>query len=176
MQGFSLSGFCTVVNPLQAPSPGPVATWEPSACTSCSDTGLAVFARAFTSLQLEPHRFLQCRQFWRCLMQCSFGTSPGGNDEPVCLVYTVESHVPKDGDGRNVHRRIGRASNASKPSLQMMARANWDSNHSTKSWPSPTISFTPMPVHSCHQGHLAEAAQLRRGLHAQAIHEHPSTP
>ena len=28
-------------------------------------------------------------------MQCSFGTSPGGNDETVCLVYSVESHVLK---------------------------------------------------------------------------------
>ena len=84
---------------------------------------LAVFAGAFTSLQLEPHRFLKRRQLWRCLMQCSFGTSPGGNDETVCLVDTVESHVPEDVDARNVDIRIGRASNASKPSLQAMARA-----------------------------------------------------
>ena len=84
---------------------------------------LAVFAGAFTSLQLEPHRFLKRRQLWRCLMQCSFGTSPGGNDETVCLVYSVESHVPEEDDTRNVDIRIVRASNASEPSLQAMARA-----------------------------------------------------
>ena len=109
-------------------------------------------------------------------MQCSFGTSPSSNDEAVCLVDTVESHVPNEDDARNVDIRIVRASNASEPSPLAMAGANWDSNHSTKSWPSGTISFTPMPVQSCRQGHLAEAAELRRGLHAQAIHEHPSTP
>ena len=50
-------------------------------------------------------------------MQCSFGTSLGGNDEPVCLVYSVESHVPEEDDPRNVDTRIVRASNASEPSL-----------------------------------------------------------
>ena len=137
---------------------------------------LAVFAGAFTSLQFEPHRFLKRRQLWRCLMQCSFGTSPGSNDEAVCLVYSVESHVPEKDDARNVDIRIVRASNASEPSLQAMERADWGFNYPTKSWPQPTIAFTPIPVPSCHRGHLAEAAELRRGLHAQAIHEHPSTP
>ena len=84
---------------------------------------LVVFAGAFTSLQLEPHRFLKCRQLWRRFMQCSFGTSPGGNDETVCLVYSVESHVPEEDDARNVDIRNVRASNASEPSLQAMARA-----------------------------------------------------
>ena len=60
-------------------------------------------------------------------MQCSFGTSPGGNDETVCLVYSVESHVPKEDDYRNVDIRIVRASNASESSLQEMGRAGWDS-------------------------------------------------
>ena len=83
---------------------------------------LVVFAGAFTSLQLEPHRFLKCRQLWRRLMQCSFGTSPGGNDETVCLVYSIESHVPEEDDARNVDIRIVCASNASEPSLQAMAR------------------------------------------------------
>ena len=135
-----------------------------------------VFAGAFTSLQLEPHRFLKRRQLWRCLMQCSFGALPSGNDETLCLVDTVESHVPEEDDARNIDIRIQSASNASEPSLQVIARADWDCNHPTKSWPSRTIAFTPIPVPSCHRGHLAEAAELRRGLHAQAIHEHPSTP
>ena len=89
---------------------------------SSSLGSLAVFAGAFTSLQLEPHRFLKCRQLWRRFMQCSFGTSPGGNDETVCLVYSVESHVPEEDDTRNVDIRIVYASNASEPSLQAMAR------------------------------------------------------
>ena len=66
-------------------------------------------------------------------MQCSFGTSLGGNDEAVCLVDTVESHVTEEDDTRNVDIRIGRASNASEPSLQTMARADWDSHHPIKS-------------------------------------------
>ena len=57
-------------------------------------------------------------------MQRSFGTSPGGNDETVCLVYSVESHVPEEDDARNVDIRIMRASNASEPSLKAMARAD----------------------------------------------------
>ena len=137
---------------------------------------LAVFAGAFPSPQLEPHRFLKCRQLWRRFMQCSFGTSPGSNDEAICLIDSVESHVPKEDDTCNVDIRIVRASNASEPSLQAMARADWGFNRSTKSWPSPTISFTPMPVQTCHRGHLAVAAELRRGLHAPAIHGRPSTP
>ena len=79
----------------------------------------AVFAGAFTSLQLEPHRFLKCRQLWRRFMQCSFGTSPRGNDETVCFVYSVESHVPEEDDTRKVDIRIGLNSIASKPSLQI---------------------------------------------------------
>ena len=80
---------------------------------------LAVFAGAFPSPQLEPHRFLKCRQLWRRFMQCSFGTLPGGNDETVCLVYSVESHVPEEDDARNIDIRIGLNSIASKPSLQV---------------------------------------------------------
>ena len=137
---------------------------------------LVVFTGAFTSLQLEPHRFLKRRQLWRCLMQCSFGTLPSGNDETVCLVYSVESHVPEEDGARNVDIRIVSASNASKPSLQAMARAEWGFNRSIKSWPLRMISFTPMPAQSCHRGHLAEAAEPRRGLHALAIHGRPSTP
>ena len=56
-------------------------------------------------------------------MQCSFGTSPGGNDETVCLIDSVESHVPEEDDTRNVDIRIVRASNASDPSLQAMAKS-----------------------------------------------------
>ena len=137
---------------------------------------LSVSAGAFTSLQLGPHRFLKCRQLWRRFMQCSFSTSPGSNDEAMCFVYSVESHVPKEDDARNVDIRIVRASNASELSLQEMARADWGFNRSTKSWPLRMISFTPMPVQSCHRGHLAEAAERRRGLHALAIHGRPSTP
>ena len=92
---------------------------------------LAVFAGAFTSLQLEPHRFLKCRQLWRRFMQCSFGTSPGSNDEAVCFIDSVESHVPEEDDTRNVDIQNGRASNASEPSLQAMARADWGFNLST---------------------------------------------
>ena len=66
-------------------------------------------------------------------MQCSFGASPGGNDEAVCLIDSVESHVPKEDDARNVDIRILRASNASEPSVQEMARAYWDSHHPIKS-------------------------------------------
>ncbi len=102
---------------------------------SSSLGSLAVFAGAFTSLQLEPHRFLKCRQLWRRFMQCSFGTSPGGNDETICLVYSVESHVPEEDDSRNLDIRIVRASNASEPSLQAMARADWDTNQPPKYWP-----------------------------------------
>jgi len=57
-------------------------------------------------------------------MQCSFGTTPGGNDEAVCLIDSVESHVPKEDDTRKVDIRIVRASNASEPSLQEMTRAD----------------------------------------------------
>ena len=57
-------------------------------------------------------------------MQCSFGMLPSGNDEMVCLVYSVESHVPEEDDTRNVDIRIVRASNAGEPSLQAMARAD----------------------------------------------------
>ena len=109
-------------------------------------------------------------------MQCSFGTSPGGNDETVGLVYSVESHVPEEDDGRNVDIRNERASNASEPSLQAMARAEWNFNYPTKFWASRAISFTPIPVPSCHRGLLAEAVELRRELHAQATHEPPLTP
>ena len=137
---------------------------------------LAVFAGAFPSLQLQPHRFLKRCQLWRRLIQSSYSTCPSRNDETVCLVYSVESHFPEEDDARNVDIRIVRASNASEPSLQTMARADWGFNRSTKSWPLRMISFTPMPVQPCHRGHLAEAAELRRGLHAPAIHERPSTP
>ena len=107
-----------------------------------------VFAGAFTSLQLEPHRFLQRRQLWRCLMQCSFGTSPCSNDEAVCLVDSVESHVPEEDDTRNVDIRTVHASNASEPSLQAMARVAWDSPHPIKSCPSRTTAFTSLVVWS----------------------------
>ena len=120
---------------------------------------LAVFAGAFTSLQLEPHCFLKRRQLWICLMHCSFRTSLGGNDEAVCLIDSVESHVPKEDDSRKVGIRIVRASNASEPSLQEMARADWGFNRSTKSWSLRMISFTPMPVQPCHRGLLAVAAE-----------------
>ena len=66
-------------------------------------------------------------------MQCSFGTSPGSNDEAVCLVDTVEAHVPEEVDTCNVDIRILRASNASEPSVQEMARADSDSHHPIKS-------------------------------------------
>ena len=52
-------------------------------------------------------------------MQCSFGTSPGSNDEAICLIDSIESHVPKEDDTCNVDIRILRASNASEPSLQI---------------------------------------------------------
>ena len=65
-------------------------------------------------------------------MECSFGTSPGGNDETVCLVYSVESHVPEEDDARNLDIRIVRASNASEPSLQAMATADWNFNYANK--------------------------------------------
>ena len=66
-------------------------------------------------------------------MRGSFGTSPGGNDEAVCLVDSVESPLSKEDDARNVDIRILRASNASDPSVQEMARADSDSHHPIKS-------------------------------------------
>ena len=81
-------------------------------------------------------------------MQCSFGTSPGGNDEAVCLVNSVDSHVPEQDDPRNVDIGIVRASNASEPSLQAMERADWDSHQPSKSWPSRTLAFTSLVVWS----------------------------
>ena len=81
-------------------------------------------------------------------MHCSFRTSPGGNDEAVCLIDSVESHVPKEDDTRKVDIRIVRASNASEPSVQAMARADWDSPHPIKSCPSRTIAFTALVVWS----------------------------
>ncbi len=57
-------------------------------------------------------------------MQCSFGTSPRGNDEAVCLVYAFKSHVPQKDDGRNVGIRNWSASHASEPSLQTRTSAN----------------------------------------------------
>ena len=57
-------------------------------------------------------------------MQGSFGMSLGGNDEAVCLIDSVESHIPKEDDTRNVDIRIVRASNASETSVQAMARAS----------------------------------------------------
>ena len=107
-----------------------------------------VFAGAFTSFHLQPHRFLKWRQLWRRLMHCSFRTSPGGNDEAVCLIDSVESHVPEEDDTREVDIRIVRASNASEPSVQAMARADWDSPHPIKSCPSRTIAFTALVVWS----------------------------
>ena len=65
-------------------------------------------------------------------MQRSFGSSPRGNDEAVCLVDTVESHVPEKDDGCNVDIQNRRASNASEPTLQIRARANGDFSHPTK--------------------------------------------
>ena len=102
MQGFFLSGFRIGVSPLQDLSPSPTATLEPSACTCSSGSGLAVLAGTLPSLQLEPHRFFKCRQLWRRLMQRRFGSSPRGNDVAVCLVDTVESHVPEEDDGCNL--------------------------------------------------------------------------
>ena len=66
-------------------------------------------------------------------MQCSFGTSPGSNDEAICLIDSVESHAPEEGDARKVDIRIVRASNASEPSLQAMERADWVSAHLARS-------------------------------------------
>ena len=93
--------------------------------------------------------FLQGRSLrWRYLMQCSFGTCPSSNDETVCLVDSVESHVPEEDDVCNVDIRIMRASNASEPSFQVMERADWGFNYPTKSWPSRTIAFTLLVIWS----------------------------
>ena len=81
-------------------------------------------------------------------MQGSFGMSLGSKDEAVSFVYSVESHVPKEDDTRKVDIRIVRASNASEPSVQAMARADWDSPHPIKSCPSRTIAFTALVVWS----------------------------
>ena len=57
-------------------------------------------------------------------MQCSFGTSPRGNDETVCLVYAFKSHVPDKEDDRNVGIQHWSASHASEPSLQTRTSTN----------------------------------------------------
>ena len=126
----------------------PSATSVPRTFISSLGARFVVFAGAFTSLQLQPHRFLKRRQLWRCFMQCGFRTSPGSNDETVCLVDSVESHVPEEDDTRKVDIRIVRASNASELSPQAMARADWDSPHPIKSCPSRTIAFTALVVWS----------------------------
>ena len=148
VEGFFPSGSRTGLSPLHWHSSSPFTTWEPSACTSSSGSGLAVFAGSVPSLQLEPHRFLKCRQLWKRLMQCSFGPSPRSNDQAICLVDTVETHVREEDDGCKLDIRNGRSSNASEPSLQTMEIANWDSIHPTKSWPSRTIAFTSLVVWS----------------------------
>ena len=66
-------------------------------------------------------------------MQGSFGMSLGSKDEAVSFVYSVESPLPKEDDARNVDIRILRASNASAPSVQEMARADSASHHPIKS-------------------------------------------
>ena len=66
-------------------------------------------------------------------MQGSFGMSLGSKDEAVSFVYSVESPLPKEDDARNVDIGIVRASNVSEPSVQAMARADWDSPHPIKS-------------------------------------------
>ena len=78
-------------------------------------------------------------------MQGSFGMSLGSKDEAVSFVYSVESPLSKEDDARNVDIRTVRASNASEPSLQAMARAT---HHPTISWPSGTIAFTSLVVWS----------------------------
>ena len=78
---------------------------------------LAVFARPFPSLQLQPHRFLKRCQLWRRLIQSSFSTCPSRNDETRCLVYPVKCHVHKEEDTRNLEIQNGPASDDSEPSL-----------------------------------------------------------
>ena len=87
---------------------------------------LAVFAGAFTSLQFDPHRFFKRREPWRRLMQCSFGTCPSRNDETVCLVYALKSHIHKKDVRRKVDIRNSPASNISEPSLQMSSLRFFD--------------------------------------------------
>ena len=81
-------------------------------------------------------------------MQGSCGMSLGSKDEAVSFVYSVESHVPKEDDTRNVDIRTVRASNASELSPQAMARADWHSPHPIKSWPSRTTAFTSLVIWS----------------------------
>jgi hypothetical protein len=61
-------------------------------------------------------------------MQCSYSTCPSRNDETSCLVYPVKCHVHTEEDTRNLEIQSGPAPNDSEPSLQAMARADWDSN------------------------------------------------
>ena len=75
-------------------------------------------------------------------MQCSFGTSPGGNDEAVNFVHTVKSRVSHKDDNFNLDIVSGRALNASEPSLQIRTWSNWGSSHSRKSSPSPKLSLS----------------------------------
>ena len=79
-------------------------------------------------------------------MQGSFGMSLGSKDEAVSFVYSVESPLSKEDDARNVDIRILRASNASEPSVQEMARADWDSHCLLYTSPSPRdLSTSRMP-------------------------------
>ena len=102
-------------------------------------------------------------------MQCSFGTSPGGNDETVCLVYSVESHVPEEDDTRNVDIQIGRASNASEPSLKAMAGADWGFNLSTN-----LVRCERFLSHGCLFSHVIEDILLKQLNSAEGFMRWPS--
>ena len=102
-------------------------------------------------------------------MQCSFGTSPGSNDEAVCFIDSVESHVPEEDDTRNVDMQIGRASNASEPSLQAMAGADWGFNLSTN-----LVRCERFLSHGCLFSHVIEDILLKQLNSAEGFMRWPS--
>ena len=102
-------------------------------------------------------------------MQCSFGTSPGSNDEAVCFIDSVESHVPEEADTRNVDMQIGRASNASEPSLQAMAGADWGLNLSTN-----LVRCERFLSHGCLFSHVIEDILLKQLNSAEGFMRWPS--
>ena len=58
---------------------------------------IAALAGAFAPLQPHPHRLLQCREFWRALIEYLKGTRLGIPDIPRRPVKFVKSHNYQSG-------------------------------------------------------------------------------
>ena len=53
---------------------------------------IAILARAFTPLQLRPHRLLKCREFWRGFIEYFEGTRLGIPDVARGPIEFVKGH------------------------------------------------------------------------------------